>query len=424
MNRHRWTVTLTGLALVAVALAFAGVWTWGVNGIFSFQPPFADTVAILAAGEARHAGLDIYQPIPFDPLQRPHVYGPGWLVTGGLGLTVHDAGWIGTILVIAFIVTAAWTLGPRRPTECLLALALLCSPPVLLGIARANNDLVLFLLFAVAAWLLDCELGIMRAIGGAALGLAAVLKLYPLAALPVLLWRRPAGGGEGGTTFRRWWNRVAGFVAVTVGCVAVVWWWRDDFQRALQVTPNPATTFAYGFPVTLMTLHSLGAFRNGFEGAWLIGFALAALLLGRRIRQVWTTAPRSGFALHAFVIGGLAWTLCYFAIRNYPYRFVLVLLPARTWLLHSAQRNDRDAGRIQVVLWAVIGWLDVVKHGLAPIAAADPTLSKAGWSSFKVVIGFEQGLLAALTLVLLTSTVGAFARLVRQWCASGRAATG
>ena len=54
-----WTVALVVAALALVGAAAKGWWTWGLTEMFAFKPPFADTVAILAAGEARHAGADM-----------------------------------------------------------------------------------------------------------------------------------------------------------------------------------------------------------------------------------------------------------------------------------------------------------------------------------------------------------------------------
>ena len=420
LHQRRWTFTLAATALLLVVLAFAHLWTWGLFDDFTFRPAFADTVAILASGEARQAGLDVYKTNPIDPLGRPHVYGPWWLATGAMGLKVQDAAWIGPALAVAFVLAAAGTLGPRRPLEAAFALALLCCPPVMLGIARGNNDLVVFLLFATAAWLLARRSEVVATGGRALLGLAAVLKLYPFAALPVLLLRDRRTFTDTrvdrASVRRDFWRRlvtsapVRWFAATLSIALLVVWIWRDDYRQALSVTPNPKTTLAYGWPVTRMTVAALAGKKWGFEDAWFVGVAMVALLLGRRTRQLWTSVPQSGFAAQAFVIGGLAWVLCYFAIRNYPYRLLLILLPARLWLDHSAHRDDNDTGRLQLVMWVVVGWLDVAKRKCAIVAAADPTAGGPGWTMFKETAGFEQGLIAALTICVAISTLGAFVR--------------
>jgi hypothetical protein len=90
--------------------------------IFSDRPYFLDLVAVLAAGQAHAAGLDVYvPPNPFDPFGRPHCYGPWWLVTGVLGLTVAEARWLGLLLALAFIASAAAVLAPRRVSAAALA---------------------------------------------------------------------------------------------------------------------------------------------------------------------------------------------------------------------------------------------------------------------------------------------------------------
>ncbi len=194
--RRRWTIGLIAAALLLVGLGYARVWTWGLFGMFSFQPQFADTVAVLAAGEAWQAGADIYQiPNPYDPLGRPHVYGPGWVATGAVGLTVHDANWIGPLLAIVFVVAMSVLAAPRRAGDAFLALALLCSPPVLLGISRGNNDVIVVLLLGLAAALTTSSNYAGPVASHALVGLTAVLKLYPVAAFPALLLRRPGAPG-------------------------------------------------------------------------------------------------------------------------------------------------------------------------------------------------------------------------------------
>lgn len=393
-------VACTLLAVVFAAFRFQ--WSWGLFDLFSFRPPYADTIALLAAGQARHAGLDVYAPNPFDPMRRPHVYGPGWLVSGALGLTVGDAKWLGPLLIAAFVVAAALVLAPRRWRDLGVVFALFCTPPVMLGIDRANNDLVVFLLLAAGAWLL-ARSQFCRALGGAIIGLAATLKMYPFAALPVLAL---------GTGKRRAALLLAG--VVSAGCVAVLWIWRNDYRMALSLTPNPQTVFAYGLMVTTLTWRSLAGFHTWFVVGLLAGGSLGLAALAPRARRLWTCVPADGFSAFAFLAGAACWIFCFLAAMNLPYRLVLLLLPARLWLEQVDAPADRGTARVQLWLWAIVGWLQFPKQSWALIAQSDPHVTIPAWKWLVGLCGVEQALLIVLTVALAVSAAGAF---VRWWWA-------
>ncbi|PTX95543.1 glycosyltransferase 87 family protein [Opitutus sp. ER46] len=399
----RWSVLCGVAALVILLAAFVYPPLWGAFGVFAFRPYFADTVAILAAGQAQQAGLDIYLPNPFDPFGRPHVYGPGWLVTGPLGLTVGDASWLGGILVLAFVIAAVAVLAPRCGRDAGLALLALCSPPLMLGMHRANNDLVVFLLLAMGAWLLGRSRWLAAA-GGALLGLAATLKLYPFVALPAV-WLRPG----------RWRQRLGVTTLLIAGCLGIVWWWRADFIQALRIAPRPMTVFAYGWKVSALTLAAPPANAQVVAG-WLLGGLAVLLALRREARALGLSVPEHGFTGLAFVTCATSWIFCFFANSNYPYRALLLIGAMRLWLATDATTPTGRLGRRQMALWLLALWLSVPKHFLAsaPNLAYRPSGIDAPWPWLKFVCGLEQGLMVALTLALLVSVLGVWWRRVRQ----------
>jgi len=397
LGRLRWTV---GLAAAVLALGFAaaqGWWTWGLTDMFAFKPPYADTVAILAAGEARHAGADIYAiPNPYDPLGRPHVYGPGWLLTGTLGLTTHDAVWLGPLLAVLFTLTAALLLRPGGWREAGMGLLLLCSPPVMLGISRGNNDLFIFLLLAAAAVLLVEPRRFAAAAGCAAVALAAVLKLYPFAALPAIALaakRRSVG--------------IVRFGVTLAVCLLVVWSERADFQQAMHLAPDPRTTMAYGVKVLALTWADLAGMRTVVSLGWGVGLLLPLLTLLPCRKALWRAVTGDALTRVAFVLGASCWLFCFIAVRSFPYRFVLLILPARFWLERS-EGTQAAAGRRQLFWWLIVAWFDPVKMAWAARARLDPTMHSTDWTVFEAIIGVEQGItlvLSAALLVTVASTV-------------------
>lgn len=395
-----WTVALAAASLALIAAAAKGRWTWVMEDMFRFEPRFADTVAVLAAGEAHQAGADIYaDPMPYDPLGRPHVYGPGWLITGRLGLTRGDAVWLGTLLALAFVAAAAAVLRVETPVDALLGSLLITSPPVMLAISRGNNDLVIFMLLALAAAMLAQPCLLPLGLGAGSLALAATLKFYPFSVLPAVLL----------AASRRRWS-VAAFVATIFACLAVLWVWRYDFLQAIRHTPDPRTASAYGIPVMVMMWESLGHTHLLIPGGWIAGTAVVMATLWPCRRTVWNFPSTDRIAMLAYVLGAGCWIFCFLTVRNYPYRFVLLLLAARAWLSGSGGR----AGRLQVIWWIIVAWFDPVKLTWAARAAHDPTGTSADWSVFTFAVGFEQGAALALTAVLLVVLLRIALRSVRS----------
>jgi hypothetical protein len=184
----RWLVV--GLLLLQLALFFAisprlnvvqVAHTWGV---LTLRPDFSDLYLIPAAGAGRLAGEDPYVANPRDPWHRVFNYPPVWMYVW-TSIPPPDAYRL-VALGMGIFATAGWLgyLGRLSLTQGAFVGLLACSPPVLLAAQRANTDLLIFGLLAVGLTLLRKGPGWA---GYAALVAAGWLKLYPLAALVVVL---------------------------------------------------------------------------------------------------------------------------------------------------------------------------------------------------------------------------------------------
>ncbi len=391
-------------ALLALLTLITHEEGWDWLGVQHLRPYFFDLVAILAAGQAWSQGLDVYAPNPFDPFHRPHVYGPWWLVSGPLGLTTTDARWLGALLGLAFLVAAATVLAPRRPGAALVSLLLLLSPPVLYGLERANNDLVVFLLLAAGGALAARATRRAAGWGAGLLGLAAVLKIYPLVALPALAAR--AGP-------RR---RALGWLGGAVGaCLLVFLLWRADYASALAGAPRPETIFAYGRQVFSLVWAQWPHLRGPMLLAGLPVLALAVGWMVVRRRALFAAVPCTGAASAWFVGGALSWLFCWAANTNYPYRAVLLLLPAGLWL---AQAQGADApraalARMQLAACVLALWLWPLKWWWADALAGGPAGADLALAA---VFAAEQALVAAINLALVVGVAG---WAWRRWHGSG-----
>jgi hypothetical protein len=373
----------TWRTVLAVLVAFAGlVWQgelWRFFGVLHLKPLFVDLAAILSAGQAYHAGVDIYRENPFDPFGRTHVYGPWWLVSGALGLKVSDAAWLGPICVGLFVIVAVRFIAPRTLGQSVGTVLLFLSPGVLLGLERANNDLIVFLLAAAAAWWAARPRWLDGWVATAVLVLVSVLKFYPLVMLGALLGRREP-------LRRRLILVVAG--ATAFGAAFLLQY--DHFRSALTVAPRPISIFAYGYEILPLTFRLLPGSRGLLLAGFLSVLALWIWMLGRTARRWCNLLPLDDRRATLAVMTGLGWLLCYAATLNFPYRAVL-LLPILPFLWSA------PAGRTgRWIVGGLLGalWLGAPKLWFAPAAAG----GAHEWrDAISLLSGFEQGAMLGIT---------------------------
>ncbi len=314
---------------------------------------FADMEAVLAAGEAAAAGWNPYQnPNYFDSYGRPHVYGPAFLAGGSLGLTVAHTALLGALLAVVWLVTlAAWS-SPRRLRDALAFWAVMLSPPLLLGLERANNDLIIQLLAAGAA--AACAARAPLSMVGAA-GLligAAWLKIYPVVALFGL-------GALRAKLRARWWVATSALAVVTVGVALHA----PLFKLAVKLAPSPDTVFAYSLAYSgRLLLADLGwALWAGIVGA--AGLSFWAL---RGLRGGGFRVPLEG-PMALWLTGSLVmWAGCLAAGSSFFYR-ALWLAPLCFYAWRKAEGANGEVARrlwlwLIIFLWASWPLYQVIHH--------------------------------------------------------------
>jgi len=392
-KKQRWPLLmgLTVLIVLAGGVIYPGLFL--AFGVHAIHPIFSDLIAILAAGEAAQQGWDVYASNPLDPLNRPHVYGPWWLVTGELGLVRTDAWWIGLLLALVFVVVAVKVLAPHNRRTVFVGILLLVSPPVILGIERGNNDLIIFLFLSAAVWLVTRVSRIAAAMAAGLIIVAVALKLYPVAALAALAAKDMP---------RR---RMLLFV-VSSGLVCG-WVILSDFaeyQLVAEVAPMPMTIFGYGAKLTYFLFIGVSG-----KGWWMLLGGLPVVILFLwvcfiRRRELWNLVPMTGFTAGCYVAGALCWCLCYLSTINFAYRMVLLLLPARLWLQKESTPGAGLAVRTQwigtlLLFWTPRGLDQMLQWNSAGDYFDGPPLS---W----ILIGTEQALVAGVSITLLWALVG------------------
>lgn len=345
--RLRWVGFAAGVVAVHLLFLLQPGWLAYV-GLRDYGLRFIDTYALLAANDALALGLDVLKPNPLDPFHRPHVYSGWWLLLGDFGLTRADNPWFGAAVCAAFGAVALAHLRPRTGGEAAWYAAVVCSPPFLLALNRANNDLVIAVVLAPVVPCLLHDRRAVRLIAMFCIALAAALKFYPAAAGLLVL------AGDDRREVRERLLGTALALALVGASVA------GDLGRFGGLAPDPDGL------LTFAAKHLPAAFglSGGAAAAAVAGGALLLALLAWRapVLAGWRPAPEDRAAWLRFVLAAVLLAGCFFAGANYAYRWVLAFgLAPFLWRLarnpHTAAGPRRLAVATAALLLPLL-WLD------------------------------------------------------------------
>ncbi|MBI5382649.1 MAG: DUF2029 domain-containing protein [Opitutae bacterium] len=313
-------------------------------GLLDYGRWFLDSYAILASNDAMRAGLDTAQSNPLDVLHRSHVYSGWWFALGSCGLTREDNFLVGGLWVLGFLAVAGMTLRPRSMREAVWMSVLMLSPPVLLAVNRANNDLVIFALLGIAGLTLVRPGRTGMTIASAAIAVAMGLKLYPAVAACVFGLLRPR-------------RRLVTATALLAGLLVIVglsiW---GDFMRIH--IPAPTGMYTFGAKVLLREVGWTGHLAHG-------GIVAVFVIVGYVLqRHGWTRGlgQAGDPAIGLFVIGAAVLVGCFLAGVSFGYRWIFALWTA-PWLWQQAHdleipQRQRQIAYLAVWLLPVVLWVD------------------------------------------------------------------
>jgi hypothetical protein len=391
------------LLVAVVAVWFGGFALWPAAfpyvGVNHYGVWFLDAFAILASNDAVVRGLDPYVPNPLDYFNRPHVYSPWWLELHRLGLGRAQILAVGWTLTLGFLAAALGRLRPQSLREAGWYAVIVGAPPVLLGVNRANNDLLIFALLApVVPCLLDGRRTV-RLFALVLIALAAGLKFFPAAAGLVLL---AAGCGDARETRAR-------LALAALALVLVAAHIAPNLPQVVGILPKAEGLMTFG-AVNLPA--ALGLPAGMAKWAGLVGAAAWVTAVWRaRWTEAWRIAPEAQAAWLGFVLGGVLLTGCFLTGTNYGYRWVFGI-----WLAPLLWRLRRDAmvpcavqrwARITAGLLVFSIWADALLSTLLRLARPWISAEKA-WRIADTFFALEQPLTWAFfagVLVFLTHFV-------------------
>lgn len=305
---------------------------------------FLDSYAVLASSDAAPLGIDPSAPNPLDIFHRSHKYSDWWFVLGKMGFTRDDNFLVGGAWVLAFLAAVFLTVRPATRRETLWLVLLMASPPVLLGVIRANNDLVIFAVLALVLWSVQSSSGPRIALTIALLVLATGLKFYPVVAVAIfLLVPEPR---------RMLAALVLGTIA-TGGLLATMF--AQVMRGTFHIEPE---IFTFGGRIALMD------FGLPEKIASLAVIPVLAVLAVVALRMRWTMgiapAAEPGVADTPAARGSalLAASLlvaCFVSGINHGYRWIFALWAA-PWCWATRDRNP--ASRLAVWLLPICLWHD------------------------------------------------------------------
>jgi hypothetical protein len=305
--------------ILILSTALLSDWTsvWEKVGVPSYTPPFLDLRSITSGLKTVQRGGDPLIANPSDPLRRTMNYPRIWLhLFSWLGINDSNLWIVGITFCALYLIGISWLiLQSQRALDAVILLVAGLSLSPLFAIERGNSDLLIFTLVLVGC------ISKNKYLKPAAFFLAAILKIFPIAALLADILRRPI-------------RKSAVSISLAAAAFALfAWEWHD--LRAIKVSTPVSTTLSFG----LFSLRAQAAYLSTTQAAICL-FAMVLILA-----VAWVARPRlEQSALQSrsgelFVIFGGIYLFTFAIGSNWDYRLIF-LLPTLPFVLDLA-RNSR-----------------------------------------------------------------------------------
>ena len=316
-------VVIGSIIIEMLFLSYGYEKTWRLWNIPTMLPHFADLRVIIGGAESYALGYDPLINNPNDPWGRVMNYPRIWQWLFLLKINQNHTTYIGMAFIFLFVVGIFLFLKPINNITAWLLTMSLFSPAVLLGIERANNDLLIFFIVSLA-------LLVLRRSALAAMSLILtgfILKLYPLFGLGCLL-------KENQKTLLRLAIISLVIILIYLGFTF------EDLVRIRQGTPR-SIGLSYGVDVFWMSVQShsplAGKILHLLSYGMVLFLVIFVLWLNRNAFQ----APVSEKDNHidAFRLGSMIYLGTFMLGNNWDYRllFLIFVIPQLvSWAINSS----------------------------------------------------------------------------------------
>ncbi len=284
---------------------------WELWNIPPMSPHFSDLRVITHGAESYAAGLDPMLDNPADPWQRKLNYPRVWQMLYPLGINASHTNALGVVIILSFLVGLCLTLPNLDNRTLLLLLAVLLSPATLLGVERANIDLLMFFLVALA--LVASQWSLISAMLVLLAGFA--LKLFPIFGWTMLV-----------KTGKSSFVKFTGIALFLVGLHLVST--ARDLQVISEGTPR-STFLSYGMNVYWMALSETHPGQSAMVKtfAFICAPLIILLALSALFRQTSPPEPAAdSLSLDAFRSGAAIYVGTFLLGNNWDYRLIFLIL--------------------------------------------------------------------------------------------------
>lgn len=329
-SRRKALLIVLGVAIIIILMfaIFGYSQTWQLWNIPVMSPPFADLRVITHGADSAARGLDPLVSNPGDPWGRPLNYPRIWQSLYSVGVNKSHTIGLGVGIILLFLTGVVMILPNASNMTISLVVGALLSPAVLLGIERANIDLLIFFLVALSVVLARKSLFLPSVL----IVFATALKLFPVFVITLLL--------KGGKKRFLWYALVVS--ASSLAYFVANW---SELLLISQATPR-ATNLSYGMNVVWMGIassnYSLG-FLARFISVALAIVAAYLIFVGCTQQSILKTSDEGNgsFSLDSFRVGSSIYIGTFLLGNNWDYRLVFLILcipQLAYWLTSSGKR--------------------------------------------------------------------------------------
>ncbi|MGB1127182.1 MAG: hypothetical protein ACPG3X_02280 [Opitutales bacterium] len=357
--RWRLVFCVTLATGVLISFLFPDLWSLWLGPLhysdhYGWLYPFLDMQGRIAAFEGHRAGIDmLYQRNPFDPMGRLNVK-PSWpLHLSFLGIGRPHLVPLSFAVIIATLGVFMHLVRPKNFIELALAFFICFSPPILLGIERANDDLLYFCLLAILPALFSRKRAWGKWCAWIWILLLTPAKFYPGAAFALLLFEERER-----TRLAMMLGMAAAFLALHTGLNI------EELQRIREIVPRPDSYMSHGLPALAEALGN----PLRIKGIFILAVGLLSLLIiVKKDVQLGDACPKN--EARWFILGASIWFFCFVVNSNFDYRLVyfIFMLPLLLSLSRSASSTVTTLlGRTTLLLlipafWCDIFWLHMLR---------------------------------------------------------------